>query len=282
MAYIVDWFNQLMRTNEIIITDRIHMVPFLADPTPVVELIFLKCSLFDQPDEVRYLSVELFDRFIRLHFKSLVEKVWNKDIGLASEQWKQVEKKLYFQTPLRILSCIQLASKFVLHSKILRPRDIQMYLQAEEKTFTLQMILSSEIRVWRTLNFQINIPTVITYVDLILEKLKLFSHCYLFPKHIYNMSILFTDIIYLHHQEIFRKLFYLSTGRWELTLKEKQEFLPTECNVLYQAVGVVGLLMTFSSTILQDDIYESLSIISHLPSTDIQAIVTVINQIVLA
>lgn len=268
MTYVIDWFNDLLKTNEIIKNDRVNMVPFLADPTPVVELIFLVCSLFGQPDEVRYLSVELFDRFIRLHFKCLLAKVWNQETEPAYEQWKRVEAKLFFQTTLRILSCIQLASKFVLHSKILRPKDIQTYLQAEGKTFTLQMVLSSEMRVWRTLNFQINIPTVITYVDLILEKIKMTSYSYLIPKHASKKTILFTDVVYLHHQEIYRKLFYLSTGHWEATVKERHEFLPTECNVLYRATGVVGLLMTFSSAMLNNYIVNNLAIyLICLPKT---------------
>lgn len=281
MEYKAEWFNHLLVANDVVKTERITMMPFLAVPTPVVDLIFSNCALFNQAEEVRYLSVELFDRFVRLNFRSLFETVWCKERSLASEQWQNVEIKLHSQTTLRILSCIQLASKFILHTNVLKPKQIQSYLQAEGKAYTLRMILSSEMRVWRTLNFHINIPTVKTLVDFILDKLRcVLPYSNFIDNNILRQATLFTDFVYLHHQEIYHKLFYFSTGRCEATLQEKKDFLCIECNLLYKAVAVAVLSITFTFPELEVDIYEHVGFITNLSPKDIQALVIVISQLI--
>jgi len=37
-------------------------LPFLVTSTPVVEIIFQICRLLDQPSQVRFIAVDLFDR----------------------------------------------------------------------------------------------------------------------------------------------------------------------------------------------------------------------------
>lgn len=281
MDLLSDWYSELIKKNEAIKRGRIDTFHFLAVPTPVVELIFLVCLFFGQPDEVRYLSVELFERFIRQHFLDLLNKMWDTNNDSASEKWKTVESKIFLQTSLRMLSCIQLASKFVVHPKIIRPKDIQKFLRAEGKLFTLPVILASEMRVWKTLNLQINIPTVLTYVEILLEQLNKCSTLPISSDNIHSMVVSFIDVAYLHHQEIYRKLFYLSTGRWEPTSNEKKEFLKTEGNILYRATAILALSITFTSRDLCDSVNSQLSLLTQLSSEDITALSKVLRQIVL-
>lgn len=281
MDLLSDWYSELIKKNEAKKRRRVDTFNFLAVPTPVVELIFLICLFFRQPDEVRYLSVELFERFIRQHFLDVLNKMWDTNNDSASEKWKTVESKIFLQTSLRMLSCIQLASKFVVHPKIIRPKDIQKFLNAEGKFYTLPVILASEMRVWKTLNLQINIPTVLTYVEILLEQL---NKCYSLPlssDNIHSMIVSFIDLAYLHHQEIYRKLFYLSTGRWEPTSNEKKEFLKTEGNLLYRATAILALSITFTSRDLCDSVNSQLSLLTQLSSEDITALSKVLRQIVL-
>lgn len=58
------WFNQLKSEETIAQKQRLSnsVIPFLAVPMTVVEIIFYICEEFEQPSEVRYLTVELFDR----------------------------------------------------------------------------------------------------------------------------------------------------------------------------------------------------------------------------
>lgn len=281
MDLLSDWYSELIKKNEDIQREGVDTFYFLAVPTPVVELIFLICLFFGQPDEVRYLSVELFERFIRKHFLDLLNRVWDKKNEPTSEKWKTVESKIYRQTSLRMLSCIQLASKFVEHPKIIRPKEIQKFLKAEGTFYTLPVILASEMRVWKTLNLQINIPTVLTYVEILLEQLKGCSTLPMSNDIIHSRVVSFIDVAYLHHQEIYRKLFYLSTGRWEPTSNEKQEFIKTEANILYRATAILALSITFTSRDLCDGVISQLSLLTQLSSQDITALAKVVRQIVL-
>uniref|UniRef100_A0A1B6GPG3 Cyclin N-terminal domain-containing protein n=1 Tax=Cuerna arida TaxID=1464854 RepID=A0A1B6GPG3_9HEMI len=280
MDQLTDWFNALQMTNEQIKEERGDTHPYQAVTTPVVELIYLMCSLFELPTEVRYLSVEIFDRFASLHFQDLHSRVWKEDLDLAREQWKKVEEKLREQTPLRILSCIQIASKFVLHSKALKPKEIQSYLRTEGMEYTLKMIISSEMRVWKTLNFRIYIPTVMTYVDLLLEQLGVPPQSDPSCVSVHERAALFTDLAYLYHHEIYKKLFYLSTGRWDPTPTEKRRFRPTECDTLYRASALVALTLTVA---LRDpgDVYLRLGNLTQLLPKDIQILAEVINQVIM-
>lgn len=283
MDLLSDWYSELIKKSENITRERINNFYFLAVPTPVVELIFLICLSFGQPDEVRYLSIELFDRFVRQHFLDLLNKMWDDKNLSASEKWKTVEQKLHSQTSLRMLSCVQLASKFVIHPKIIRPKEIQNFLKAEGKAYTLPTIVASEMRVWKTLNLQINIPTVLTYVEILLEQLKTCSTLPLSYETIHSRVVFFIDVAYLHHHEIYRKLFYLSTGRWEPTTKEKEEFLTTECNVLYRATAILALSITFTSRDLGlcESVNSELSHLTQLPPQDIKVLANIMRQIVL-
>lgn len=283
MDLLEDWYSDIIKTNRLVQNERVSMVPFLAVPTPVVDLIFLKCGLFNQPNEVRYLSVELFDRFIRKHYIDLFSKVWKHESSAAKEKWKRVENQLQTQTTLRMLSCIQLASKFVIHTNILRPKVIRTYLKKEGKIYTLRNILSSELRVWKTLGFKINIPTILTYVDLIMEHLQANHHLSVSYDTIHERLVLLIDIVYLHHQEIYRKLFYISTGRWDATHKERNEFISTECNYLYVSAAIIALAFNFSlKDVDSDSIYYLLSSVTKLSVIDIQTLSKVINQLVLS
>lgn len=283
MDLLEEWYSDILKTNQLVQDERVCMFPFLAVPTPVVDLIFLKCGIFNQPNEVRYLSVELFDRFIRKHYTDLFSKVWKHESNTAKEQWKRVESQLQTQTTLRMLSCIQLASKFVIHTNIVRPKGIRTYLKKEGKIYTLGNILSSELRVWKTLGFKMNIPTILTYVDLILEHLQATYHLNFSYDTVHKRLVLLIDFVYLHHQEIYRKLFYISTGRWDATSKERNEFISTECNYLYVSAAIIALAFTFTvKDVDSDNIYNLLSIVTQLSVIDIQTLSQVINQLVLS
>lgn len=282
MDLLDEWLEELIITDKKVEEERIKMEAYLALPTPVVELIFVTCVYFEQPDEVRYLAVELFDRFIRLHFEDLLKKAWTKNKTSAQEHWKKVEKKLGTQTSLRMLSCIQVASKFIIQPKVVKPKDIQKYLELEGKNFKLSMIMASEIRVLNTLDFKLHFPTVFTNVGMLLEQIWSSEHAHILPKDVYQTALLLTDVVYLHHQEIFCKLFYLMTGRWDVIPEEKQKFQKTECNMLYQAAAVVALAVSFTSTDVDELIHQELSNLTNLSLGDIRGLVKIINQIVLS
>jgi hypothetical protein len=93
---------------------------------------------------------------------------------------------------------------------------------------------------------------------------------------------LFTDVVYLHHQEIFCRLFYTATGSLNPTQDEKQMFLKTKCNLVFQAAAVVVLSVTFASGNIEDEIVKEVSHLTNISSEDIKTLTNVIQTIVLS
>lgn len=280
MDLVIDWMKHLLMLNKKVEEEKLAMEPGIAVPTPVVELIFHTCAFFEQPDEVRCLSVELFDRFVRLHFNYLLNKVWSGSRISSHEKWASVEKTLSTQTSLRILSCIQIASKFIFQPKIITGKEVRKFLEAEGKSFTLASIKASEMRVWKTLDFRAYFPTVLTNVEVLLEQIKSSLNTNLTD--IEERVVLFTDVVYLHHQEIFCKLYYMTTGRWDPTPNEKREFVRTECSLMYRAAAVVALSVTFASGNSDDETFQQVARLTNISSDKIKSLANIIQSIVLS
>lgn len=78
-------------------------------PSSTVELLFQTCTKLELPISVQLTAVEYLDRFLVRHVRDL-----RKQLGLPSSSavtWDSVVGRMRDQVMLRMLSCIQLASK---------------------------------------------------------------------------------------------------------------------------------------------------------------------------
>lgn len=79
-------------------------------PSSTVELLFQTCTKLELPICVQISAVEYLDRFLVQHVRDL-----RKQLGLPSSSaavsWDSVVGRMRDQVMLRMLSCIQLASK---------------------------------------------------------------------------------------------------------------------------------------------------------------------------
>ena len=67
---------------------------------------------------------ELFFRFMAKHVCSLYDLIRSNSDTNQQKNWKEVENRVKTQVPLRIMSCVQLASKLTSHYKVRgRPFD---------------------------------------------------------------------------------------------------------------------------------------------------------------
>lgn len=83
----------------------------------IIQCIFIICNMLKQPPEVKYLAVDIFDRFLILHFFQTVDKA--AELGnYNSLEWNNINNRIFNQALLRILSSIQLAAKYSCNSKV--------------------------------------------------------------------------------------------------------------------------------------------------------------------
>ncbi|XP_069690314.1 cyclin N-terminal domain-containing protein 1-like [Periplaneta americana] len=280
--YQEEWWRQLdchskTAYNEWVI-DKV--VPFIILSPTIVEVIFSICKKLDQPPETRYLTIEIFDRFMARHHKQLHECIWDRspDNHLL-RQWERVTERIQRQMILRAMSCMQLASKFVNYKKCLHSSVIMNYLKSVGQSFTLHNIMASEKRVYETLNFKLPLYHPLMYVDYLTErlsKLEVISDI----KLLHSTSISVLDVVYIQHKEIYSRLFHMISGRWERTEAERESFLAVECDKLFLACAVVACAAEISEP-NNGAIIQRLSQETGCLLQDIEGLSSIISEIIL-
>ncbi|XP_039236335.1 cyclin N-terminal domain-containing protein 1 isoform X3 [Pipra filicauda] len=168
--------------------------------TRIVEFIFLLSEKWRLDQSTRYQAVELLEskencalsncEFCRFMIKQ-VEQLWESSSGSVKggaqgqgSSWTSVRDQIVNTFVLRLVSCIQLASKLSLH---------------------YSELLESELAVLNTLHFHINVSTPLAYVELLLEVLG-HNGCLLPAKSLHHMCVQLLDFCYLSRETIYDTL----------------------------------------------------------------------------
>merc|ERR1711872_626824 len=112
----------------------------------MVELVFCYCRAFGFDAQTRILALEIFDHF----FPKYLEETRSK-CEETNQCWDSIFANIMKQIPLRILSCIQLASKLHGNKNRVQPEQILALLSHGKDTYRLETVVISEIRVFKTL-----------------------------------------------------------------------------------------------------------------------------------
>ncbi|XP_022249724.1 cyclin N-terminal domain-containing protein 1-like [Limulus polyphemus] len=124
-----DWlFLIALKNSENVVNPAKSKVKFQGNWTSgkVVESIFNVCEWSKEPIEVSFTAVELFDQFLIHHVQDLymqVEK--NKKSTSKPVIWQVVEDRIQKQMMLRVVSCVQLASKQHSHCRCIQAINIK-------------------------------------------------------------------------------------------------------------------------------------------------------------
>ncbi|XP_049419160.1 cyclin N-terminal domain-containing protein 1 [Epinephelus fuscoguttatus] len=120
-----------------------------------------------------YHAIELLQRFMVKHLTDLLTTPTPQ--GAAADQPGSYEDavfdKLKEKFPLIVFSCVQLASKLSLHSHIIDNNTAVRFLHSVGHSVTKQTVLESELMVLKGLEFKLNAPNPLTYVEILLEVL---------------------------------------------------------------------------------------------------------------
>ncbi|KAL1466059.1 hypothetical protein MTO96_042967 [Rhipicephalus appendiculatus] len=80
-------------------------------PSSTVEMLFQTCIKLKLPICVQVTALEYLDRFLVQHVRDLREQLGAGSPAYASVSWDSVMGRMREQVTLRMLSCIQIASK---------------------------------------------------------------------------------------------------------------------------------------------------------------------------
>ncbi|CAF0749951.1 unnamed protein product [Brachionus calyciflorus] len=223
--------------------------------------------------EGKFLAIELFDRFMSVHLKEIhdaIEKNSQKD-------WTSTIKKIQNQMILRSFSCIQIANKLCSNQKSIKLTTIQDYLSKMNYKYSLESILSSELRVLKFLDYKLNTTTPYTVIEILLEIL---GHNVenAEPKALYIIAVQILECFYMARDDIYNRLYESFTGRTKEKY-DRESFLSVESDYLYLGSSIIAA----SSKILSqkeieyyETILEAISNISQMEKDDIEDFAVII------
>ncbi|NXG64330.1 CNTD1 protein, partial [Hemiprocne comata] len=208
----------------------------------IVEFIFLLSEKWHLDPSARYQAVELFERFMIKQAdqicKASREKVKSCKQGGGSSRssWKD---QMYKAFVLRLVSCVQLASKLSLHYNIVNSDTALKFLQSLKYFYTKQELLESELAVLKTLHFQINLSTPLAYVELLLEVLG-HNGCLLPARPLHQMCVQILDFSYLTRDSIYDTLLRIAIENSTPNKLQVAKFLTVKEDSMLLAVGIIS------------------------------------------
>ncbi|KAK6050588.1 hypothetical protein COOONC_11906 [Cooperia oncophora] len=169
-----------------------------------VQYIFTVCVRLRLPHDIRYLAVLIFTRFMRIHTSQVLNFLNCVKMSKSRRlrEWDKVEANLSRQTTLRMLSSIQIASKAFSYHDSLSSKQICSCLRTLGFAYTQRAALKSELRILKTLNFRLP-QSPLVYSEALLKSV-VPAWPRLDFKAIWEHTLLFLDIVFLHHEQIYQ------------------------------------------------------------------------------
>ncbi|XP_022278674.1 cyclin N-terminal domain-containing protein 1 isoform X3 [Canis lupus familiaris] len=174
--------------------------------TRIVEFVFLLSEQWCLEKSVSYQAVEILERFMIKQAENMYRQA---TIQLREKKepqnWKALKEQLFNKFILRLVSCVQLASKLSFHYKIISNITVLNFLQSLGYVHTKEELLESELDVLKSLNFQINLSTPLAYVEMLLEVLG-YNGCLVPATRLHATCLTLLDLVYLLREPIYESL----------------------------------------------------------------------------
>ncbi|KAM5274568.1 cyclin N-terminal domain-containing protein 1 [Ctenodactylus gundi] len=208
--------------------------------TRIVEFVFLLSEQWCLEKSVSYQAVEILERFMVKQADNICRQTTNqpRDEKTESQNWRALKQQLFNKFILRLVSCVQLASKLSFHYKIISNITVLNFLQALGYQYTKEELLESELDVLKSLNFQINLSTPLAYVEMLLEVLG-YNGCLVPTTQLYATCLTLLDLVYLLHEPIYDSLLRASIENSTPSQLQGEKFFSVKEDFMLLAVGII-------------------------------------------
>ncbi|XP_042527740.1 cyclin N-terminal domain-containing protein 1 isoform X1 [Dipodomys spectabilis] len=210
--------------------------------TRIVEFVFLLSEQWCLEKSVSYQAVEILERFMVKQAEDICMKApiqLRANEKTESWNWKALKEQLFNKFILRLVSCVQLASKLSFHYKIISNITVLNFLQALGYLYTKEELLESELDVLKSLNFQINLPTPLAYVEMLLEVLG-YNGCLVPATQLHATCLTLLDLVYLLHEPIYESLLRASIENSTPSQLQGEKFISVKEDFMLLAVGIIA------------------------------------------
>ncbi|KRX65286.1 DC-STAMP domain-containing protein 1 [Trichinella sp. T9] len=225
-----DWLSELYSFNrrrmEAVAAEGLYS--FLT--RQMVEFLFAVCDEMQLMHELRYTACTIFDIFISRLVNSLWlyirERCESKEKLL--EDWQLITEKLEKGMILRIISCVQVASKLECEPEFVTVAKAKQFLKKFGLVYSNEQILKSELRVAKTLKYFLQIPSPMYYTETLLKVLNLLDQRFEIEQLRECIQDLL-DLVWLMRDEIYKCILSCSIA----------DLLYVENDFMYLAAGVI-------------------------------------------
>ncbi|XP_053766850.1 cyclin N-terminal domain-containing protein 1 [Desmodus rotundus] len=208
--------------------------------TRIVEFVFLLSEQWCLEKSVSYQAVEILERFMVKQAENICRQA---TIRLRDKteprNWRALKEQLFNKFTLRLVSCVQLASKLSFHYKIISNITVLNFLQALGYLHTKEELLESELDVLKSLNFQINLPTPLAYVEMLLEVLG-YNGCLVPATQLHATCLTLLDLVYLLHEPVYGSLLRASIENSTPSQLQGEKFISVKEDFMLLAAGVIA------------------------------------------
>ncbi|KAM4645186.1 cyclin N-terminal domain-containing protein 1 isoform 3-T3 [Amazona ochrocephala] len=235
----------------------------------IVEFMFLLADQWHLDQAARYQAVELLERFMTKQVEQISKSSRRHCEQGGGSSWSSLEDQIYNTFVLRLVSCVQLASKLSLHYNRVTSDVALKFLQSLKYSYTKQELLESELAVLKALHFQVNVSTPLAYVELLLEVLG-YNGCLLPTKPLHQMCIELLDFSYLARDAIYDTLLKITIENSAPSKLQVAKFLTVKEDFMLLAVGIISTSVFILNPGHWKQVVEHLNCITGITSQSIR------------
>ncbi|XP_035828337.1 cyclin N-terminal domain-containing protein 1 [Aplysia californica] len=252
------------------------------------ECVFLVCEKFDLPWQAKFAALDILDRFMLKHVQGLYKYVQNSESNNKKADWTKILERISKQAFLRIVTCCQVASKLNSHYKVIvlqviTVKRVRRCLLDAGYSYSCESILQSEMRVLKTLSYQVSKVTCVDFVEIILEILGRNSMDEAANIKVYHeLAVKILTVVCIYQDEIYDRL-YFTVARPEFgflpsTEEQNRKLAAVKADKMLLAVSVIAAAVHIIDESHTSQVIAHLHAISEVPLEDIEDFVQVVLQ----
>ncbi|XP_068160982.1 cyclin N-terminal domain-containing protein 1 [Antennarius striatus] len=236
----------------------------------IIEYILLMAKELALDLLTGYQAIELLQRFMVKHLSDLLAMQTPQDVAADPPlgQVDDVFEKFKEKFPLVIFSCLQLASKMSLHSEIINNDTAVQFLHSVGFSVSKQTLLESELMVLKGLEFRLNVPNPLTYVETLLE---VFGHNEpsIAVDRLHRLCCHVLQFVSLQRTAIYDSLLVTTTQCVNPSREQREKFVTVTEDYMLLGVGVIAVASFILYGRKWEQVVEELSHITGISSRSI-------------
>ncbi|XP_061666631.1 cyclin N-terminal domain-containing protein 1 isoform X2 [Syngnathoides biaculeatus] len=214
-----------------------------------------------------YHAVELLQKFMVKHITNLLTPAGASRVETSAREDAAFEQ-LQGKFVLIVFSCVQLASKLSLHSQII---DINMgvrFLRSVGLDFSKQAVLESELMVLKGLEFRLDPPNPLTYVEILLEVLG-HNEPSAPVERLHHLCCHLLQFVSLQRRTLYNALLAVTTESRNPTAEQREKFMAVTEDCMLLGVGVIAAAAFILHVKDWEQVVKELSHITGISTTSI-------------